>query len=182
MARNADRMKRSRGLVLDALRSVDENTIDVLVVRAGREESGAYRGGTGIARVVLKGSHSDPTPAAVIAKDAGTEGQNDPVFHAVRSMAHHLEEMAELASKIQHEARFVLEATARARVSEISHCEACGREVMNTPADRIKSGYCAADYMRWLRAGKPYRASFELNARVRAARGTGEVRLPVRVP
>ena len=45
-------------------------------------------------------------------------------------------------------------------------CAACDRWVPGTDADRIRAGYCPADYAAWLRAGKPDRARFERHQRI----------------
>lgn len=48
-------------------------------------------------------------------------------------------------------------------------CAACLREVACTANDRLRSGYCFADYQAWVRAGRPDRAEFERQRRQVAA-------------
>lgn len=107
-----------------------------------------------------KGTHSDPTLAAVVRKLSGEQG-TDPIFESVKTLAITLNDIATLCQLIDQQIRFVTEVGERAKESTIVHCQACGREVAGTPKDRIRSGYCQADYAKWIRAGRPYRASFE---------------------
>ena len=110
-----------------------------------------------------RGSYSDPTLANVVRKMEGDI--YDPVYEAVKSIATSLNDMASLAMKIDDSVRFILDTNERRQRSETSVCEACLREVLCTPKDRLKSGYCATHYQAWLRAGKPYRAQFEHEVR-----------------
>jgi len=107
-----------------------------------------------------KGTHSDPTLAAVIRKMSG-ETSNDPIYEAVRTIALTLNDIATLTQLIDQQVRFVTEGVERQKESTIVYCEACGREVSRTPKDRLRSGYCSKCYARWIRQGRPYRATFE---------------------
>lgn len=42
-------------------------------------------------------------------------------------------------------------------------CAACGRDVPGTESDRLRSGWCKACEMAWVRAERPDRAAFERN-------------------
>lgn len=48
-------------------------------------------------------------------------------------------------------------------------CAACLRHVEGTADDRIRAGYCEADYRAWLRAGRPDRVRFEYDRRAETA-------------
>lgn len=45
----------------------------------------------------------------------------------------------------------------RGRVSSIDSCICCGKDVSGVGEDRIRAGFCPADYRSWLRAGRPDR-------------------------
>jgi len=79
----------------------------------------------------------------------------------VRTIALTLNDIATLTQLIDQQVRFVTEGVERQKESTIVYCEACGREVSRTPKDRLRSGYCMADYAKWTRQGRPYRATFE---------------------
>lgn len=49
------------------------------------------------------------------------------------------------------------------------HCLCCDRWVEGTANDRLKSGYCHADYQAWLREGRPDRVDFERRRRAERA-------------
>ena len=48
-------------------------------------------------------------------------------------------------------------------------CQCCERWVEGTENDRLRSGYCEADYKAWVRAGRPDRAQFERERKQSAA-------------
>lgn len=155
-------MNRDIQRVARTLAALPDRTIVELVRRAGRRES-AFTSGSRV--TVSRGSSSDPVAAAVIGRLEGNANDNDLVYDAIQSMALNLRQMAELAMKVDQGARFVLEVKERSKESQMIHCEACRREVAGTANDRLRSGYCARCYMAWLRAGKPYRTSFEISLR-----------------
>lgn len=162
MSRNAERMILDIERVSKTLNALPKATIITLTRRAGKEESVAPSG----ERVsVALGSHSDPTANAVARRLDSTHPETDLVYAAVKAMAEDLRQMADLAMRVEQRVRFVLEVKERAKEAQIAHCEACRREVANTPNDRLRSGYCPRDYMAWLRSGKPYRATFEASTR-----------------
>jgi hypothetical protein len=169
MSRNADKMIRDRKRVLQTLEPLSEAVIVDLVRRAGKREH-SKRSGERVS--VSRGSLSDPTGSAVVATMMGKDQDQDSVFEAVKSIAQILNEMAAMSLRLDQKVRFVTEAQIRAKEAGIVHCAACGREVAGTPADRLRSGYCSADYTAWLRQGKPYRATFEAQVRARVAEGT----------
>lgn len=162
MSHNAGRMNRDIDRVRRTLTALPDKTVVELVRRAGKEESPS-RSGDRVS--VSRGSHNDPTGNAVAHRLDSKHLESDPVYAAVKSMAANLRAMADLAVSIEQSARFVLEVKERAKESQVVQCEACGREVAGTANDRLRSGYCTKDYMRWLRAGKPYRMSFEIEVR-----------------
>ena len=156
---NADRMKQSATRVEKTLVKLTSTMLDELARRGGKKEQDKIttEGPRG------RGSYSDPTLANVVRKMEGDI--YDPVYEAVKSIATSLNDMASLAMKIDDSVRFILDTNERRQQSETSVCEACLREVLCTPKDRLKSGYCATHYQAWLRAGKPYRAQFEHEVR-----------------
>ena len=162
MSQNAGRMCRDIERVFRTLNALPDKTIVELVRRAGKAES-PWRSSDRV--TIARGDHSDPTASAVAHRLDSKFTENDPVFAAVKKMAQCLREMADLAITVENQARFVLEAKERAKESKIAYCGACGREVAGTSNDRLRSGYCGRDYMAWLRAGKPYRMTFEIEVR-----------------
>jgi hypothetical protein len=162
VSRNAERIIRDVQRINQMTSALPDKVIVELVRRGGKAESPAKSGD----RVsVARGSYNDPTGDAVAHRLDSDRLETDPVFQAVKKMAQCLREMADLARRVEHHARFVLETKERNKEAEIVHCAACLREVANTPNDRLRSGYCPMDYMRWLRAGKPYRLTFEISIR-----------------
>lgn len=153
--KNTDRMVRDIERSLKTLNKLTPALVADLVRRGGtratpeRSQSNGPRG---------KGTHSDPTLAAVVRKLSGNSS-SDPIFDAVRSIALALDDIAKQCQHIDDAVRFATNADTKE--STIVYCQACGREIAGTPADRVRSGYCQADYQRWLRAGRPYRATFE---------------------
>ena len=165
---NADRMKYDSKRVEQVLNKLTPTILDELARRAGKREvdkvsSDGPRG---------RGSYSDPTLGNVVRKFEGRD--SDPVYEAVRTIATSLADMASLASRIDDQVRFILDANETHKRSETALCEACYRVVLCTPQDRLKSGYCATHYQAWLRAGKPYRAQFEHELREKLSKESQE--------
>jgi hypothetical protein len=160
MSHNAARITRDIERVSKTLSALPNKTVVELVRRAGKEESPS-RSGDRVS--VSRGSHNDPTGNAVAHRLDSKHPEHDPVYAAVKAMAVNLSKMADLAVSIEQSARFVLEVKERAKESQVVQCEACGREVAGTANDRLRSGYCARHYTAWLRAGKPYRMTFEMS-------------------
>lgn len=161
---NARRMIRDRDRALKTLESLPDSVIGELVRRSGHREQSVSV--SGAAARPAKGTHSDPTAGAVIAH-MSDHSDADPVYDAVKRAAQALDDIAGLALIVERSVHFVLDAQERQKVAEISHCAACRREVMNTPKDRLKSGYCGRCYMEWYRLGRPYRGAFEIMVRNR---------------
>ena len=154
---NRDRISRDVERSLKTLNTLTPALVADLVRRAGTRampEKSASAGPKG------KGTHSDPTLAAVIRKMSG-DTSNDPIYEAVRTIALTLNDIATLSQLIDQQIRYVTEGAERQKESTIVYCQACDREVAGTPKDRIRSGYCMACYARWTRQGRPYRATFE---------------------
>jgi hypothetical protein len=162
MANNAARINRDIERVHRTLTALPHRTVVELVRRAGKRES-SIRSGDRVS--VSRGSHNDPTGDAVARRLDSKHLESDAVYEAIQSMALNLRTMADLAVLVDQSARFVLDVQERTKEAQIVRCEACGREVANTPSDRLRSGYCPRHYMAWLRAGKPYRLSFEIEVR-----------------
>ena len=154
---NRDRISRDVERSLKTLNTLTPALVADLVRRAGTRampDKSPSQGPKG------KGTHSDPTLAAVIRKMSG-DTSNDPIYEAVRTIALTLNDIATLTQLIDQQVRFVTDGVERQKESTIVYCEACGREVSRTPKDRLRSGYCMADYAKWTRQGRPYRATFE---------------------
>ena len=169
MSRNTDKINRDLELVARVLGEFTPARVADLVRRGGKPENPSQ---TAERLGVAKGTHSDPTAAAVlghlVAKDGRLverEGAKDSIFEAVKGLAQSIHDMAELARSVEQTMRFILEGPERLKEAQVVHCAACGREVAATKVDRIRSGYCAACYMAWLRDGRPYRFAFEVSRR-----------------
>jgi len=161
MSRNADKMNRDRNRALNTLNKLNETIINDLVRRASsRATSDAKPDGPR-----TKGAVSNPTLNAVIRSMSGTNPQ-DPIFDAVKDLAHILSNIADLSRKADDRIRFITDTTSRIKDVQVIHCEACLREVAGTKSDRLRSGYCQACYQAWYREGMGYRLTFELSRRV----------------
>ena len=154
---NRDRISRDVERSLKTLNTLTPALVADLVRRAGTRampEKSASAGPKG------KGTHSDPTLAAVIRKMSG-DTSNDPIYEAVRTIALTLNDIATLSQLIDQQIRYVTEGAERQKESTIVHCCACDREVAGTSKDRIRSGYCHGCYAKYIRQGRPYRPTFE---------------------
>jgi len=161
MSRNADKMNRDRSRALNTLNKINETLINDLVRRASsRATSDAKPDGPR-----TKGAVSNPTLNAVIRSMSGATPQ-DPIFDAVKDLAHILSNIADLSQKADDRIRFITDTTSRIKDVQVIHCEACLREVAGTKSDRLRSGYCQACYQAWYREGMGYRLTFELSRRV----------------
>ena len=161
MSRNADKMNRDRNRALNTLNKINETLINDLVRRASsRATSDAKPDGPR-----TKGAVSNPTLNAVMRSMSGITPQ-DPIFDAVKDLAHILSNIADLSQKADYRIRFITDTTSRIKDVQVIHCEACLREVAGTKSDRLRSGYCQACYQAWYREGMGYRLTFELSRRV----------------
>ena len=161
MSRNADKMNRDRNRALNTLNKINETLINDLVRRASsRATSDSKPDGPR-----TKGAVSNPTLNAVMRSMSGATPQ-DPIFDAVKDLAHILSNIADLSQKADDRIRFITDTTSRIKDVQVIHCEACLREVAGTKSDRLRSGYCQACYQAWYREGMGYRLTFELSRRV----------------
>ena len=161
MSRNAEKMNRDRNRALNTLNKLNETLINDLVRRASsRATSDAKPDGPR-----TKGAVSNPTLNAVIRSMSGVTPQ-DPIFDAVKDLAHILSNIADLSQKADDRIRFITDTTSRIKDVQVINCEACLREVAGTKSDRLRSGYCQACYQAWYRSGMGYRLTFELSRRV----------------
>ena len=161
MSRNADKMNRDRNRALNTLNKLNETLINDLVRRAStRATSDAKPDGPR-----TKGAVSNPTLNAVVRSMSGNTTQ-DPIFDAVKDLAHILSNIADLSQKADDRIRFITDTTSRIKDVQVINCEACLREVAGTKSDRLRSGYCQACYQAWYRSGMGYRLTFELSRRV----------------
>ena len=161
MSRNAEKMNRDRSRALNTLNKLNETLINDLVRRAStRATSDAKPDGPR-----TKGAVSNPTLNAVVRSMSGNTTQ-DPIFDAVKDLAHILSNIADLSQKADDRIRFITDTTSRIKDVQVINCEACLREVAGTKSDRLRSGYCQACYQAWYRSGMGYRLTFELSRRV----------------
>jgi hypothetical protein len=110
------------------------------------------------------GTHSDPTLASVVRSMSGGN-LSDPIGDSVREIAHALNDAAKLMEKIEQRVAFIYNTEDKAKRPSTARCEACDREVMCTPNDRVRSGYCQSCYRMWNKLGRPYRLGFETSIR-----------------
>jgi hypothetical protein len=139
--KNADRLIRDKKMVEKSLGRLTDGVMLDLCRRAGTRavrDAGGERGPRG------KGTHSDPTAAAVISREDARVA--DPIFDSVRDITRLLDEMARMSQKIDDLVRFVQTGKERAKQATIAECKVCLRIVEGTPADRIRSGMCGACY------------------------------------
>jgi hypothetical protein len=134
----------------DLLRRAHEASWQVLSDGLPRQSMGEPGGGNG--------GHGDPTLGAVMANEQMTRMVDDlrAELERARSASIHA---FRLASSIA--AQTVPPAEAETPGAGV--CQSCDRFVVGTSKDRLRSGWCAACYMKWRRAGCPDRSEF--NAR-----------------
>lgn len=117
---------------------------------------------------------SRPTENAVLSRfrvvdpETGRMEQREPVDLVHRWIGEVSTEMDEIAghvsavtSKLRQLDGYVTGKAAKSGGT----CQACLRWVEMTPSDRIRSGYCPACFMAFVRAGRPDRYAFELSRR-----------------
>ena len=139
--KNSDRLIRDRRIVAKTMDKLTDGVLLDLCRRAGtRAVSDATPSGPR-----GKGSHSDPTLAAVIRMNESRVA--DPVFDAVRDISRLMDEMARMSMTVDDLVRFVRDGGERAKKATITECKECARIVECTPADRLRSGLCSACYM-----------------------------------
>jgi hypothetical protein len=105
-----------------------------------------------------------PTETAAIARLDPT--QRDELRGHLEHAVSYLQQAADSTAALTHRlAAAETLAQPEPRLDPAGTCNACGRWVPGTPDDRLRSGYCDADYRAWLRAGRPDRAAFERDRR-----------------
>jgi hypothetical protein len=125
------------------------------------------------------GCDEHSTPEDEVTEDLPPPPQSDPVGELVvadwaeanvvpAEVARCYDELVEGARLIRRAARR-LERLHRnpktGRASTSDPCRACGKTVSGLGEDRLRSGYCPADYQAWVRRGRPDRRAFELERR-----------------
>jgi len=145
--KNSDRMIRDRKIVEKNIAPLTDGVMLDLCRRAGRR---AEVDSTGERGPRSKGTHADPTAAAVLRKEAARV--SDPVFDAVVDISRLLDEMARMSIKLNDLVQFVKTGKERAKQATVQKCKACDRIVECTPADRLRSGMCMACYQATRRA------------------------------
>lgn len=112
-----------------------------------------------------KNAVSDPTGNRVAMRMDGRL-ERDPVGKAVKQIDTAIFNMARQTETLLAQLTFILDPKARKEPeAKTAYCQACGRVVEATRADRLRSGYCTRDYTRWIREGRPSRTQFELAIR-----------------
>jgi hypothetical protein len=155
MSKNEDRMISSRKRAMKTLTKLTDSDLRELNRRSRyKAEHDANTESTG----KVKGAVSDPTLSRVVAIMSG-QNITDPVWESVRRIAHLLNDISEMCIAIDNE-RLFLDSKSPQQKDRTANCEACGREVMCTPKDRLRSGYCQKCYDAWRHEGKPFRSMF----------------------
>lgn len=109
-----------------------------------------------------KGEHGDPTFARAQA-DARGDGKQpdtwqpvaDPIGDNIHEAFEIMEQMADLAVKLDKRLDFVFSAerASRGRQSTLQGvCLVCDTTVTGVGNDRLRAGYCCADYSAWIRS------------------------------
>lgn len=97
-----------------------------------------------------KGAVSDPTFRACL--------ERDEFHHRGHPFAYWLEKLYEASAAVIELGLLLTpidpDKVDRTRQASGGDCSACGRYVPGTAEDRLKAGYCAADYEAWKRTDK----------------------------
>jgi hypothetical protein len=108
-----------------------------------------------------KGSHSDPTLAAVLAPDA-----TDHWLADLSVYAHGASRFCQELGSLIHFLGTVTATNPRELTATGSgDCMACGEYCSGAVDDRLRAGYCNACRMAWDRAGRPDRFQFQQDRR-----------------
>jgi hypothetical protein len=118
---------------------------------------------------VSGGDVSNPTLHAVIERERNLESVEDRQSDAARivGLAAVDTALTDAIASLRDAHHALTQLVARLHVGQptqrtnMADCTACGRTVANTPADRLRAGYCAACHRAWTRAGRPDRPAFE---------------------
>ena len=157
--RRAETLARKRSETIEILHTLTD--VRLLELLRRDEETAEVDGyGSGASDGGRSSDISRPTETAALS----TYVARDEVHLVVEQVCAEMSELHGLARRMGRsvEALFNAGDKMRGRVSSLGGmCQACGREVAGTDADRLRSGYCHADYARWLRAGRPDRPAFE---------------------
>jgi len=109
------------------------------------------------------GQISDPVLNKVASRM--TRPASDPIGDCIKGLDRKIGELRRMSDGMVEQLLYVVDRQKSRREAAILTCACCSREVMGTPADRLRSGYCEACYKSWIREGKAYRPLFELNRR-----------------
>lgn len=173
--------KRQREKAIEWLRDLDDKTIDELLRRAqlsaipdGYSPStgaGAGRGAStntptegGMFARTGFGRTPDDEERGIHEPDDPEAGYHpDPVRKAADRIFRTLAETWAALRQLDRDRRYVLSVgdAAGRGVDVLARggiCQACGREVAGTEADRLRAGLCDTDYRAWLREGRPDKA------------------------
>lgn len=133
------------------------------------------------ARTMSDGMPSGSSALTSVERGAEARGfgqpEPDSVGDAIRSVFDALRQMSVLADKMLHSVGYVdhVASKSEGRVSSLAgDCQACGRDVAGTQADRMRASYCQACYRAWLRDGKPERAPWEVRRMAELAASADE--------
>lgn len=172
------RIRRHRDLLDEALRALDDDTLEQLHARTAEPVvRDGY--GTGATDVAVATSTTDTAvERAVTAIAGGREEVRDPVTDEVlvpatpdtwpgapdptlEVIVELFAELAEVAGTLvrviaRRDYVMALHGERRGRESSLQgECRCCDRAVAGTSSDRLKSGYCPACYKAWERDGRP---------------------------
>jgi len=114
----------------------------------------------------IRGQDDDPLLATALARIEHQE-TDDFLKQQLKEIFGTMSEISGHCKRIHRMRSVVINAGAKLknRQSTLSQCQCCERDVLNTPDDRIVSGYCGACLKAWDRAGRPDRLPFEINRR-----------------
>lgn len=103
-----------------------------------------------------KGDHSDPTVSQLLNPEPSDHWLDDLSIYT-RGASRFAQELARLV----HDLGGITSTNPRKLTATGSgDCMACGRYCSGAASDRLRSGLCPSDYIRWVRAGRPDRFEF----------------------
>lgn len=160
-----ERYERYRDDSIRALTKLDRPTIAHLLRAMEPSQIDGYPSGTPESSIHSRNDISRPTELAVINRLENT--RTDPLLEAATDVLTRLAELSGHAKVISKRTDVVIHAgdSLKGRISSISNCQACNRDVAGTPADPIVSGYCRACRKDWERSGYMDRVAFEMKRR-----------------
>ena len=160
-----ERQRRYKERISDALKRMDDPTLEDLAHRVGIDNLPGPSAAMGVGRSSV-GTHSDPTANAAL-----NEVQTDLVDQWLRDLETEMRKAAHHVSVADHLRSMILDLRRQLDRSVpkpgAGDCLACGRWVTGEEHDRIKAGFGPECYTAWIREGKPDRMAFIAARRAR---------------